>query len=194
MPAVARRISRCASAVVVAVAGLVALASPAPAAADAELPNDRATVDALPMRGPFATLDDVCDAEGQTDHARCLSAATECASPAAGKLAGPFTEFRVLHGCTVALRAAAGWFVLSIEGLPLWAGFLHAGYRYLSDQLGVTTTADRGAVLVRGTFVHWTNPDKMPWLAPAKLEEWYECEERLFVCRFGDSGPGCAGP
>ena len=61
---------------------------------------------------------------------------------------------------------------------------------------GVDTTLGEHprAVLVRGTFVHWTNPDKMPWLAPAKLEEWYECEERLFVCRFGDSGPGCAGP
>jgi hypothetical protein len=49
-------------------------------------------------------------------------------------------------------------------------------------------------VLVRGTFVHGTDVSKMPWLDAPPQNSWYECEERLFVCRIGDAGPSCAGP
>lgn len=52
-----------------------------------------------------------------------------------------------------------------------------------------------GLVVVRGTFVHWTAPEKMRWIERPKRDEWYECEERVAVCGVGPSGtPSCTLP
>lgn len=147
------------------------------------------------MAGPFATLDDYCENAGIAPD-RCLAPHPACGpTNGTGKLAGAFTEARVVAGCDVALHAPGGWYVLSTDGLPAWAAFLNNGDRYVSEIASITPSSDRKSVLVRGTFVHGTAASKMPWLdAPPKDDGWYECEERLFVCQVGDGGPGCAGP
>lgn len=147
------------------------------------------------MAGPFSTLEDYCKSV-DLDAERCLAPPTECGTTTGtGKLAGVFTEARVLAGCAVALHASGGWYLLSTDGLPAWAGFLNNGDRYLSEIASIAPSGDRKSVLVRGTFVHGTSGAKMPWLdAPPKDDGWYECEDRLFVCQVGDQGPGCAGP
>jgi hypothetical protein len=174
---------------------LLALAAyPATLAASPGLPNGSDTVEAIPMTGPFATLDDYCTSVG-TEVKTCLTPPTSCGKPkGVGKLASAFTESRVLAGCEVALRAAKGWYVLSTAGLPAWAAFLNNGDRYRSEIGSIAASADRGSVLVTGTFVHATGAEKMLWLDKPLENGWYECEERLFVCRIGDAGPSCAGP
>jgi len=168
---------------------------PAMLAAAPQLPNGFEIVEAIPMDGPFSTLEDYCKSV-DIDAKRCLAPPTECGTTnGTGKLAGPFTEARVLARCNVALRAPGGWYVLSTAGLPAWAAFLNNGDRYVSEIASIAPSADRKSVLVRGTFVHGTAASKMPWLdAPPEYDGWYECEDRLFVCQVGDQGPGCAGP
>jgi hypothetical protein len=179
----------------IASASLLALASTA-VEASPRLPNGDDTVDAIPMSGPFPSLEAYCEGEG-IDVAQCLAPPTRCGtSKGVGKLAGAFPEARVLAGCEIALRAPAGWYLLSTTGLPGWAAFLNNGDRYASEITSIAPSADRASVLVRGTFVHGTAASKMPWLdnPPQDDDGWYECEDRLFVCRIGDGGPSCAGP
>ncbi len=168
---------------------------PAVLAAAPQLPNGSEVVEAIPMAGPFSTLEDYCKS-ADLDAEHCLAPPTACgAAKGTGKLAGAFTEARVLAGCDVALRAPGGWYVLSTVGLPAWAAFLHNGDRYMSEIASIAPSGDRKSVLVRGTFVHGTDASKMLWLdAPPRDDGWYECEDRLFVCQVGDGGPGCAGP
>ena len=172
----------------------VGLAWPAAAGAAPQLPNGADTVEALPMLGPFASLDDYCKSQGE-DVQRCLAPAPECGAPKGlGKLAGPFTEARILEHCDVALHAPKGWFVLSTTGLPAWAMFLNNGDRYQSELTSFAPSADHKSILVRGLFVHATSAEKMPWLVKPPTDTWLECEDRLFVCQLGDTKPGCAGP
>lgn len=162
--------------------------------ADPELPNGSAVVAALPMDGPYASLAAACNGDPDASCASARAARPCAARRIGGNLAGAFAAWRVLPGCEVALRTAKGWYLVSTDGLPAWAGFLGGGDRYASQIEGVTASADGKAALVRGVFVHSTGPEKMPWLAKPKRDGWYECEERLFVCAVGASGPSCAGP
>jgi hypothetical protein len=175
--------------------GLLALCTGATSLAAApHLPDGSDSADAIAMDGPYASLADYCKASGD-DVDRCLAPPTACgATRGVGKLAGAFAEARVLAGCGVALRAAKGWYVVSTAGLPAWASFLHNGDRYLSEIGSIAPSADKAAVLVTGTFIHATTAQKMLWLDKAPEDGWYECEQRLFVCRIGDAGPSCAGP
>jgi hypothetical protein len=166
---------------------LVIVLLAAPAAASPQLPNGSDSVDALPMAGPFPTIDEACTSAGVD-----CAPAPACGAPAV-KLGAGFTEARVLAGCTLALHAAKGWYLLSTDGLPAWAGFLNNGDRYRSELASIAPSADGKTLLVRGTFVHDTNAQKMLWLAKPPADGWFECEDRLFVCKAGD-GPSCAGP
>ncbi|HEY4244359.1 MAG TPA: hypothetical protein VGM88_31310 [Kofleriaceae bacterium] len=169
---------------------VLAMLAPALAEAAPSLPNGSDKVEGLPMSGPFATLEEYCKQDG--DVKRCLEPAASCAKPTIGRLAAPFTEARVIEGCTIALHAPAGWFVLESGGLPAWAMFLNNGDRYESELSSIA--AEGTSVVVRGTFVHSTNAMKMPWLVTPPDDEWYECEDRMFVCAAGPHGPSCAGP
>ncbi|HUJ63117.1 MAG TPA: hypothetical protein VLX92_31685 [Kofleriaceae bacterium] len=170
--------------------------APALLAAAGGLPNGADAVEAQAMAGPFATLDDACTSAG-LDHDACSGAAAvrPCGpTTGAGHLTGAFAEARVVPGCDVALRTAKGWYTISTEGLPAWAGFLNNGDRYRSQITSIAKSRDGKAILIDGVFVHGTDAAKMRWLAAPPSDDWYECEERLFVCAIGDAGPSCAGP
>ena len=173
---------------------LFALVLPRPASAD-----DTAAAESLPMDGPWPTLDDLCRAR-DFDPAVCSAPPTHCgaAGRQAVRAAPPFREARVIQwtaACDFALRTDAGWWVTS-DRLPALDRFLHNGGRYDSeiDRLSMPDGGD-GAFVARGTFVHWTSPEKMAWLKHPPFAEWYECEERVVVCAVGDSGrPSCTAP
>lgn len=147
------------------------------------------------MAGSFATLADLCRAE-EADPAVCTAPPRDCGPAGRSTLhpRPPFTEARVIewrNACDVALRTGAGWWLRRAG----WAtSFLHNGERYLSEIDDVGSVAD-GALVVRGSFIHWTCGDKMAWLPHPRFDEWYECEERVVVCAVGSSGaPRCTAP
>ena len=158
---------------------------------------DRA-LQALPMDGPYATLADICRSQDE-DAKVCAAAPRHCgaAGQRTQRVAAPFLEARVIEwpgACDVALRTEAGWWLPAWKGLHPLQRFLHNGERYDSVVDGIAGTAD-GAVVVRGTFVHWTAPEKMAWLRHPRLDEWYECEARVMVCAVGAGGaPSCTAP
>lgn len=159
----------------------------------AVLPNGATSVHAIPMTGPFTSVDAMCKADDAGSACSSAEAAAPCGFTG-GALTGAFSESRVLAGCAVVLHAKAGWYRLSVADLPAWNYFLNNGDRYESQLSSITASKDGKAALVRGVFIHDTNAAKMPWLSNAPHDNWYECEERLFVCAIGDSGPSCAGP
>jgi hypothetical protein len=98
-------------------------------------------------------------------------APTMCGAPRGiGKLAGAFPEARVLAGCEIALRAPAGWYVLSTAGLPGWAAFLNNGDRYASEITSIAPSADRASVLcsrrVRYRRSPATSAGRPAWRSP----------------------------
>lgn len=174
---------------------LAVAAAAAASPAQADPPNGAASVDATPMRGPFPSLEAICKADGadDADLKSCVDPAKAAPCHFTGsKMAGAFSESRVLRGCEIALHAPSGWYVLA--SAPAWTNFLNNGDRYVSELSSIAASKDGKAALVRGVFVHWTAPAKMPWLEHPAFDEWYECEERLFVCAAGAGGPSCAGP
>jgi hypothetical protein len=60
---------------------------PAVLAASPLLPNCAETVDALPMSGPFPSIEDYCKSEG-ADVKQCLSPPTECGATRGNPTAG----------------------------------------------------------------------------------------------------------
>ncbi len=177
---------------------VLAIALPLPSLAEPA----RDTLVALPMVGPYATLDALCRAvlgDGpEVDRSVCTTPPHSCgAGRVAPLVASPFQEARVIQwrgACDFTLRTNAGWWLPDWQQLPALQSFLNNGGRYDSEIDDIAGTDD-AAVVVRGTFVHWTCPGKMPWLKYPRFEEWYECEARTLVCAVGPSGkPSCTEP
>ena len=172
------------------------VAAALPSRADKPLQPDKAPADgaavvtAAKLEGPYPSIDALChDAVDDRQYEQCRGAERSCSAHGFhSAVAPPFRKARLLQfegECHLALRTDAGWWLAPGREEPL-GRFLNNGERYLSEIDDISPIVD-GALVIRGTFINWNNPEKMPWLQHPAYDEWYECEQRVMICGVGDS-------